>query len=169
MVNIKNFSNELNILIIQRRLDTLQLKGFEQERTQEAPGGGCLSIAKNWCSSCRDCFNQHLKNKPSIEMSAEEIINEVKKNPFNEGIILGGLEWFNQIDDMKVLMKTAADSGLKIMVYTGFPIIKDESIFKECSKKVDTYLKIGPYVEKLPQIEMYGIVLASNNQKIIKY
>ena len=55
------------------------------------------------------------------------------------------------------------------MVYTGFPVIEDESIFKECAKKVDTYLKIGPYVEKLPQIEMYGIVLASNNQKIIKY
>ena len=70
---------------------------------------------------------------------------------------------------MKDKMKTAANSGLKIMVYTGFPVIEDESIFKECAKKVDTYLKIGPYVEKLPQIEMYGIVLASNNQKIIKY
>ena len=129
-----------------------------------------VSIFFQGCAfHCKNCFNQHLKNKPSIEMSAEEIINEVKKNPFNEGIILGGLEWFNQIDDMKVLMKTAANSGLKIMVYTGFSVIEDESIFKECAKKVDTYLKIGPYVEKLPQIEMYGIVLASNNQKIIKY
>ena len=147
----------------------MKIKGFEHERTQDAPFMGCLIIANNCFNNCKKCFNQHLKNKPSIEMSAEEIINEVKKNPFNEGIILGGLEWFNQIDDMKVLMETAANSGLKIMVYTGFPVIEDESIFKECAKKVDTYLKIGPYVEKLPQIEMYGIVLASNNQKIIKY
>lgn len=147
----------------------MKIKGFEHERTQDAPFMGCLIIANNCNRNCRNCFNQHLKNKPSIDMTADDIIAEVKKNPFNEGIILGGLEWFEQIDDMKVLMQTAANSGLKIMVYTGFPVIKDETIFKECAKKVDTYLKIGPYVETLPGRQMYGITLASKNQKIIKF
>lgn len=147
----------------------MKIKGFEHERTQDAPFMGCLIIANNCNRNCRNCFNQHLKNKPSIDMTADDIIAEVKKNPFNEGIILGGLEWFEQIDDMKVLMQTAANSGLKIMVYTGFPVIKDETIFKECAKKVDTYLKIGPYIETLPGRQMYGITLASKNQKIIKF
>ena len=67
----------------------MKIKGFEHERNQDAPFIGCLIIAYNCFNNCKHCFNQHLKNKPSIEMSAEEIINEVKKNPFNKGIILG--------------------------------------------------------------------------------
>lgn len=147
----------------------MKIKGFEHERTQDAPFMGCLIIANDCNRNCRNCFNQHLKNKPSIDMTADDIIAEVKKNPFNEGIILGGLEWFEQLDDMYILMKAAAESNLKIMVYTGESYIKDESIFIECAKKVETYVKLGPYIETLPGRQMYGITLASKNQKIIKF
>ena len=58
------------------------------------------------------------------------------------------------------------------MVYVslfGKTTIDDKMIFEECAKKVDTYLKLGPYIDNLPSTVMYGITLASNNQSIIKF
>lgn len=147
----------------------VKIKGFEHERSQDAPFMGCLVIANDCRNNCRNCFNQHLKNKPSIDISVEDVIAEVKSNPFNQGVIFGGLEWYNQKDDLYKLMRAAADAGLKIMVYTGKTTIDDKMIFEECAKKVDTYLKLGPYIDNLPSTVMYGITLASNNQSIIKF
>lgn len=97
----------------------INYKGIDHEVTEDAPfiGARVLSTACNF--RCKGCQNKYLKKAPSIQREAEEIIAEIKSNPFNEGIIFGGLEWSLQILDMIELIKLAVANELQIMIYTG--------------------------------------------------
>lgn len=144
-------------------------KGIWHERGEDAPFIGAVISAIDCNFNCNNCFNQHVKDN-NIELeSSEEIIEKIKSNKFNQGIILAGLEWTLQKKEMMELIDCADKNGLKIMLYTGL----DEDKFKELYPGVynyDIYIKFGEYDErkKCNNYQMYNVKLSSKNQSIKK-
>ena len=99
----------------------VDIKGVIQERLQDAPFVGALIIGTTCNQNCVNCFNQHLKNKETLNVNPKFIIDMIQLNPFNEGVIFGGLEWSDQEDDLNIILDEIIKrkSNLKIMLYTG--------------------------------------------------
>ena len=145
----------------------IAFKGIEEERLQDAPFVGALLLANDCHKCCPGCFNQYLRNKPVIRMSAKMIIQAVLENPFHQGIILGGLEWTEQPLDMIELITEAKRYEMQVMLYThytkkmflyNFPMLKGSGI----------YVKFGEFkIGEESHVSM-GVSLASNNQYIEK-
>lgn len=116
----------------------IRYKFIQDERTEDAPFVGALISAIGCKNKCKGCFNRHLKTYPTLKNTAEEIIEMVKSNPFNEGIILGGLEWSEQPIELIELCKVASENGLKVMIYTGCETLGEfQSIIgNACADKV---------------------------------
>lgn len=115
----------------------IHYKGIQHERVEDAPFVGALIIAPTCNIKCKGCFNRDLKKAGTFEATAQEIIAEVKANPFNEGVIFGGLEWSESPNELVELCKVASDKGLKIMIYTGCEIEQFHArIGKACADKV---------------------------------
>jgi len=115
----------------------MKIKRIEHERGQDAPFVGALICANDCHKRCKGCINKDIKKEPSFEASAEEILEEVMSNPFNKGIILGGLEWAEQPQDLLDICYLASKKGLEIMIYTGNDINVFRAIIgKSCADKV---------------------------------
>ena len=146
----------------------INYKTIEHERFEDAPFVGALISACDCKFNCKNCFNQNIKNIPTKQDTAEDIIKQIKSNPFNKGIIFAGLEWTLQIDECLILAKLAKQQGLQTMLYTGNDSELILNILKLCDKF--DYIKVGRFIEELKtanHIE-YGVVLASSNQHILK-
>jgi len=142
-------------------------KGIIHERTEYAPFMGALIIGVSCRNNCRNCFNQHLKDKPTYIKFADEIIEEVQQNQFNDGIILAGLEWSEQPDDTIALIRCAAEVGLKVILYTG---LTEYALYRRIPRKflVGSYVKFGAYDETkaADNYKSLGVKLASTNQYV---
>jgi len=116
--------------------------------------------------NCNNCINESLKNQSYTYMYCHDIINEVKNNSLNEGVIFGGLEWTHQLNDLKNLVDEAFKNKLKVMIYTGSDdpgeLVKLFGIYE------GLYIKYGRYIENSDYTIEYGVKLASKNQKIIR-
>jgi pyruvate-formate lyase-activating enzyme len=147
----------------------INYKTIEHERCEDAPFVGALIAACDCKFNCPNCFNQHIKALPTIEKSCDDIIAEVKANPFNKGVIFAGLEWTLQLNECLSLAEEAKRQGLQTMLYTGNDF-KGRLMGAIILSNLFDYIKCGRYEEELKtanHIE-YGVVLASANQHIYK-
>lgn len=145
----------------------IHYKRIEHERLEDAPFIGALICAVDCNINCADCFNQYIKNEPILIKESQEIINEVLSNKFNKGIILSGLEWTLQVEEMRELIKLAQINNLEIILYTGL----NEEYFKEKFTDIyntpSMYIKFGKYNKELRiDNKHYGVTLRSSNQNI---
>ena len=142
-------------------------KGIYHERTEDAPFIGALICAIDCNINCDCCFNQYMKDEPILINDSKEIINKVLLNPFNEGIILGGLEWTLQSEEMEELIQLALLNDLEVILYTG---LSEETFRKQFDDifKLKIYIKFGNYIKDKEQVKQYSVILASDNQKIVK-
>lgn len=147
----------------------IKIKSITHERTEDAPFMGALICANDCKFNCKNCFNQELKNRQGYEMESKNIIKEVKSNKFNKGIILAGLEWTLQPNELHELIKLAVDNQLEVIVYSGRELnnLKNNYSFLF---KYPIYIKYGKYIDELRVVDykVYGVNLASSNQNIIK-
>lgn len=148
---------------------TIRTKGIWAERIEDAPFCGALISAIDCDFNCKNCFNQHVKDLPTLEYTEEEIIEEVLSDPFHEGVILSGLEWTLQSEELEALIKVALKNDLEVILYTGL----DEDEFKRDFHHIYTmpiYIKFGQYIESLytDTYEMFDVKLHSSNQYIRK-
>lgn len=148
-------------------------KGIDpEERFGDAPFVGALLIAKGCSGNCKGCFNQHLKEEKDIQANVEDILDEVQQNSLYQGIILGGLEWTEQPDDMIEIIQSALQRpSLQIMVYTR---LTEEVFFATFPNLRDCgpiWYKFGPYVESLRSYDHieHGVILATTNQHVKFY
>lgn len=142
-------------------------RGIINERSEDAPFIGALIIAANCSNRCKNCFNQHLKAAKLYCKDVESIIAEVKQNVFNEGIILGGLEWSEQPDEAIALIRCAIENNLKVILYTG---LTEPELFKRIppTHLYGCYVKFGKYDcnKAVTNYTSFGVALASSNQYI---
>lgn len=147
----------------------IRYKLIERERFGDAPFVGLLVSSISCSLDCEDCFNQHVKNTDTLEIEASDLINMIKSNPFEKGLILGGLEWSNQPNELIELTTIAKDNGLQVMIYTG--LTEDEFYNAVEKNKIPkgVYIKFGRYMKSKNTTNniQYGVRLASENQCII--
>lgn len=145
----------------------IRYKLIEDERKAEAPFIGALLSAISCPYNCKGCFNQELKTLPTRKATAAEIIEQVMSNPFNQGIILGGLEWTAQPNELRELISAAIIMQIPIMLYTH---MTEEEFIVHFPELVHSQLwvKFGAYEEALRTETnvQYGVKLASSNQYI---
>lgn len=146
----------------------IRYKLIENERIGDAPFCGALVSAINCNINCQKCFNQNIKNMDTLYSKPNDIVEKIKENPFNKGIIFGGLEWTLQKEELYIMSKKAKKEGLKTMLYTGRSM--EYLIRNKYPIQYLDFIKCGPYLENnrtINHIE-YGITLASSNQRIYK-
>lgn len=146
-------------------------KGITHERMADAPFTGALICANNCTIGCKGCFNQYLKEEAPQLDTVGNIIKIVKSNAFNDGIILAGLEWSLQSNELIALTKAALAHGLNVMIYTGY---NQKEFVRRVPEiltiKGSVYIKYGSYdEEKLVNNHiLHGVKLASSNQQLEK-
>lgn len=147
----------------------IRYKTIEHERVEDAPFIGALISAIDCKFNCQNCFNQNIKNLPTLEKEDIEIIEEIKNNVFNKGIIFAGLEWSFQPTELFSLATVAHGYELQTMLYTGnsFKYLKENCSIRYLNDYFD-YIKCGQYEEELSTINHieHGVTLASSNQHI---
>lgn len=143
----------------------IRYKTIEHERVEDAPFIGALISAIDCRFNCKNCFNQSIKQLPTIIKEDEDIIQEIKSNPFNQGVIFAGLEWTLQMTELIRLAQLAKNNGLHTMLYTGLSFFSDRDVLQYFD-----YIKCGRYEEDLKIVNLveYNVVLASSNQHIYK-
>ena len=147
----------------------IAIKGIFHERTEDAPFIGALICANNCKFNCLNCCNEEYKSLPSYYVNDNEIIQEVKSNLFNKGIIIAGLEWTLQAEEMFRLIELALNNQLEIILYTGMDY---DVLIKKFPELLNyhIYIKTGKYIRELSTDDniQFGVKLASSNQKIYK-
>ncbi|MCH4890037.1 radical SAM protein [Acidaminobacter sp. JC074] len=146
----------------------IRYKSITHERLEDAPFVGALVCALDCNIGCKGCFNQSLKEAPIFYKKADEVLDEIMSNPFNEGVILAGLEWSLQPSELMAMIKSCASKNIPVIVYTGHKI----ETFLRRVPKIKNYpevlIKYGAYDESKLSLthEAYGVRLASTNQNI---
>ena len=117
------------------------------------------------------CQNSALAKAKTIDVPIDEIVCRYVNNPITEAIVIGGLEPFNDFDDLyEFILKFREDSKDDIVIYTGYTkeevrknrqwsqilALRDENII----------IKYGRYVpnQEPHYDEVLGVYLASDNQ-----
>lgn len=118
------------------------------------------------CGECV-CQNSELAAAPEIEIDDEEIIERYINNPITEAIVLGGLEPF---DDFNEIYSFIADFRQyrkdDIVIYTGYYPDEIPSYLDRLSVFENIIIKFGRFIPNKPHRfdELLGIQLSSDNQ-----
>jgi len=147
--------------------DKIRYISIEHGILTDAPFIGARICAIKCHHNCPGCFNAELNKANYNIATTKEVIDEILKHPINEGIILAGLNWIEQPQEMLSLICYALFMNLKIMIYTYLTIDKFMLKFPYLGGH-KILVKCGEYKKDLPQYydSKYDVVLASNNQKI---
>lgn len=145
----------------------INYKYIETERMGDAPFIGVLISACDCNFNCKNCFNQHIKSLPTKQIAISELIDIVKSNPFQKGVIFAGLEWSLQQQELEMMIDAFHKNNILTMVYTGHNITSPYVQYLIHETSVD-YIKYGQYVESLATANHIenGVILASSNQHI---
>lgn len=111
------------------------------------------------------CQNGELAHCPSMDVSNESIVTRYKNNPLTKSIVFGGLEPFDQYDELVELIsafrKVTKDT---IVIYTGYK--EEELDLKPIQKFSNIIIKFGRFIpNQEPHYDkVLGVELASPNQ-----
>jgi len=142
-------------------------KGIEMGVLSDAPFIGARICAIDCHYNCPGCFNQHLRTEKYITETAMTMIARIVNHGLAEGIILGGLEWTEQSEEMLGLIKVAQYFKLKVMIYTHHTLNQFLDMFPDLQGQ-DIYLKCGEYRKDVKGYvdKENDVILASDNQRI---
>ena len=126
-------------------------------------GDGCrFVIFTQGCHhNCKGCQNPDTHDpRGGYEVSVDELVKQIKRHPFLDGVTLSGGDPFYQQDECVKLIKKLMP--VNVWAYTGFHYdeIKDTELAKLCDVIVD-----GPF---LPDKRVAGKMYGSSNQRIIR-
>ena len=134
-----------------------------------------MFIATNQCSfKCEKecgimgmCQNHPLATAPQIAFSDEKIVERFLSNDISKAIVFGGLEPFDQFDELFLLIKRFREkTNDDIVIYTGYNENEIKAQVEKLKQFKNIIIKFGRYVpNQVPHYdELLGIELASDNQ-----
>lgn len=113
------------------------------------------------------CQNSSLSREPTIKLSIEKIVKRYIDNPITSAVVIGGLEPFDNYQEVKALIselrhKTNDD----IVIYTGYNKEEIKNKISELSIFPNIIIKFGRFVpnSQARTDEVLGVKLASSNQ-----
>lgn len=134
----------------------------------------CLFICFPHCSfkcECESgvacCQNGNLARSPDIEVAPELIIQRYTSNPITSAIVIGGLEPFDDWDDLYELVKLLRSvTSDDIVIYTGYNESEIQDKLEYLKQYTNIIVKFGRYIpdSKHRFDDVLGVELASENQ-----
>lgn len=113
------------------------------------------------------CQNSSLSREPTIKLSIEKIVKRYIDNPITSAVVIGGLEPFDNYQEVKTLIselrhKTNDD----IVIYTGYNKEEIKDKISDLSIFPNIIIKFGRFVpdSQARTDEILGVKLASSNQ-----
>lgn len=120
------------------------------------------------------CQNSPLVRQPNIDVEIKDIVKRYMKNPITEAIVIGGLEPFDDWEDLWYLIEILRLHTLDdIVIYTGYKEHEIELYTRRLLKFPNIIIKFGRFIpHSSPRFdEILGIELQSDNQyaKVISF
>ncbi len=147
----------------------LRICGIEKESIVDGCGIRYVIFAQGCPHNCLGCHNpQSHSFDIGIDMTIDDIVIDVKRNPLLKGVTFSGGEPFEQAESFLKLAKAIGDSNLDIWCFTGYTI-EEILASKDCYKiellnNIDVLVD-GRFEKELRTIEKPFV--GSSNQRII--
>lgn len=115
------------------------------------------------------CQNDTWRNKTPIVKTNDEIIDRYFSNKLTTAIVFGGLEPFEQWDELNSFIKDLREKHNcfdDVVIYTGYNIEEISNQIMYLKKYKNIIVKFGRYLpgQKPHYDETLGVSLVSNNQ-----
>lgn len=121
------------------------------------------------------CQNGTLANAPNININTKELVNRYLENSYSEAVVFGGLEPFDDIDNViKFIIELRNKCKDDVVIYTGYTEEevqnKFEPEFKQLVSLKNIILKYGRFIpnQKKHIDKILGVSLQSGNQYAVK-
>lgn len=118
------------------------------------------------------CQNGALANSPDIEISIEKLVDRYLNNPISSAVVFGGLEPFEDIDNVIKVIDLIRSRGNTddVVIYTGYTEEEVKSHFQNYFLILQRYqnivIKYGRFIpDQKPHFDdVLGVELQSDNQ-----
>ena len=127
----------------------------------------CSFKCEKECGVVGMCQNHPLATAPEMELSDEKIIKRFLSNDISKAVVFGGLEPFDQFEELFLLIKRFREkTNDDVVIYTGYNENEIKRQVEELRQFKNIIIKFGRYIpNQSPHYdELLGIELASNNQ-----
>ena len=127
----------------------------------------CTFKCEKDCGCIGMCQNSQLMTSPDIDISCSNIVNRYIKNPLSRAIVFGGLEPFDDFEDLLTLVQFfRMETDDDIVIYTGY--YADEIIeqIRKLKRYKNIVIKFGRFIpnQESRYDNVLGVNLASKNQ-----
>ena len=137
-----------------------------------------MFIGTSYCTSkcykelglpCTICQNEALQRIETLDISSARITSMYISNPITQAIVFGGLEPFDQFDELYNFieeLRTERECNDDIVIYTGYYRREIEKQIMMLVKFPNIVVKFGRYIPNQESHfdEVLGVNLASDNQ-----
>ena len=118
---------------------------------------------------CTICQNEALQRTETLDISSARITSMYISNPITQAIVFGGLEPFDQFDELYNFieeLRTKRECNDDIVIYTGYYRREIEKQIMMLVNFPNIIVKFGRYIphQESHFDEVLGINLASDNQ-----
>ena len=97
----------------------MKIRGIEFMYGGDVPFKAIKVVPLSCKFRCKGCPHKlYKKSKFEFDLTPQEIVAEATENG-QEGIVLGGLEWTEQMEDMMALIEEAGKKNLEVAILTG--------------------------------------------------
>lgn len=118
------------------------------------------------------CQNGALANYPDIEISTDSIVQRYLNNPLSKAVVFGGLEPFDDIDNVIEIIQGLRECGNQddVVIYTGYTEQEIEKLKCDSYKTLESFsniiIKFGRFIpnQQSHLDPILGIALMSDNQ-----
>ena len=115
------------------------------------------------------CQNDPLRESCYLTVPDDVLIERYLKNPITSSIVFGGLEPFEQYDELLLFIQTLRNEYNcedTVVIYTGYNRNEIETMVDELAQFKNIIIKFGRYVpnDTSHYDEVLGVTLASQNQ-----
>lgn len=127
----------------------------------------CSFKCEKECGVVGMCQNHPLAAASEMELSDEKIIKRFLSNDISKAVVFGGLEPFDQFEELFLLIKRFREkTNDDVVIYTGYNENEIKRQVEELRQFKNIIIKFGRYIPNQPPHydELLGIELASNNQ-----
>lgn len=147
--------------------EILRIAGIVNDSITDGPGLRLAVFLQGCPRRCEGCHNPSaLSFEGGYDMSDEEIIAMIKKNPILSGVTFTGGEPFCQAEKLLSLAKIIKGIGLELAIYTGYTfeeLLTDEKM-RQLACLADVIVD-GEFI--LAQRDLSQKFKGSKNQRII--
>lgn len=99
----------------------MRIAGIAQDSIVDGPGLRFAVFTQGCELSCEGCHNPAARDpNGGTEMTVEDIVAEMTRNPLTDGLTLTGGEPFIQAADCSKIAAAARRCGLNVWVYSGY-------------------------------------------------